>query len=119
MISYAGGGIDIGVYDLMEKGLRESARVAVQKAAATLRDDEARRSLTVTTDVLSGSPAEAILEDAEAFGADWIFVGSHGHGRLERFMLGSVSQAVAGRAKCSVAIVRSPQARTNENRISS
>ena len=37
--------------------------------------------------------------DFEAFGADWIFVGSHRSGRLERFMLGSVSQAVAGRAK--------------------
>ncbi len=104
----------MGVYEVAEAGLRERARVAVERAAATFRNDEDRRSLTVTTDVLSGPPAEAILDDAESFGADWIFVGSHGHGRLERFMLGSVSQAVAGRARCSVSIVRSPQARTNE-----
>jgi nucleotide-binding universal stress UspA family protein len=113
-ISYSGGGIDMGVNDVMEKRLRESALAAVQKAAATLRADGNHRSLTVTTEVLSGAPEEAILEDAEAFGADWIFVGSHRSGRLDRFMLGSVSQAVAGRAKCSVAIVRSSQRRTDE-----
>lgn len=62
--------------------------------------------MKITTEVLSGSPKRVILEEAEAFGADLIVVGSHGHGALERFLLGSVSQAVALHAKCSVEIVR-------------
>lgn len=55
-----------------------------------------------------------ILEEAEAFGADLIVVGSHGHGMLERFLLGSVSQAVALHASCSVEIVRGQKTQTSD-----
>ena len=47
-----------------------------------------------------------IVEEAERWGADLILVGSHGYGSVKRFMLGSVSQAVATHAPCSVEIVR-------------
>ncbi|MEP6913931.1 MAG: universal stress protein [bacterium] len=49
---------------------------------------------------------EVILDEAEAFGADLILIGSHGHGSFERFLFGSVSQAVALHPKCAVEIVR-------------
>ncbi len=107
---YLGEGLDISFYGVeAEKAAREQARAAVEKAAAKLRADQGSRQLNVTTEVLSGSPKRVILEDAEAFDADLIVVGSHGHGALERFLLGSVSQAVALHAKCSVEIVRSPK----------
>jgi len=63
-------------------------------------------SLTISTIVIQGSPKSSILEEAEKFGADLIVVGSHGYGAVERFLLGSVSQAVALHAECSVEIVR-------------
>ena len=107
--AFAGGGGTTDLYVELENTARDLARAAVDKAAAQLRTDEASRHLHVTTGVLAGSPKRVILEDAEAFGADWIVVGSHGQGMLERFLLGSVSQAVALHAKCSVAIVRSPR----------
>jgi nucleotide-binding universal stress UspA family protein len=47
------------------------------------------------------------LEAAERQGADSIFVGSSGMSALDRFLLGSVSEAVATRADCSVEVVRS------------
>ncbi len=47
-----------------------------------------------------------ILEEAENLETDLIIVGSHGYGAVKRFLLGSVSQAVALHAKCSVEIVR-------------
>lgn len=64
--------------------------------------------VTVTTTVLEGNPAETILEEAERWGADLVVVGSHGYGPVERRLLGSVSQAVALHAACSVEIVRCP-----------
>ncbi|MCA1575337.1 MAG: universal stress protein [Acidobacteria bacterium] len=45
-------------------------------------------------------------------GANCIFVGSTGFSnRLERFLLGSVSAAVANRAECSVEVVRKKPAK--------
>jgi nucleotide-binding universal stress UspA family protein len=56
--------------------------------------------------VLTGSARRTIVEAAEAWGADLIVVGSHGYRSWERMLLGSVSQAVAAHAACSVEIVR-------------
>jgi len=109
-------GMDMTIYDQIEKNARKVARASVKKAAAKLRAGKKCRKLNVTTKVLSGSPKDVILEEAEAFGADLIVVGSHGHGMLERFLLGSVSQAVALHAKCSVEIVRSPATQTSESK---
>ena len=106
----------MSLYAEMEKVARERARAAVDKAAAKLRTDEGSRQLNVTTEVPSGSPKGVILEEAEALGADLIVVGSQGHGAIERFLLGSVSQAVALHAKCSVEIVRSPKTQTSQSK---
>jgi nucleotide-binding universal stress UspA family protein len=54
-----------------------------------------------------GDPKRVILEEAEAWQANCIFVGAKGLSRIERVLLGSVSSAVASRAECSVEVVRS------------
>jgi nucleotide-binding universal stress UspA family protein len=64
--------------------------------------------VSVTTRVLEGDPAEAILDEAERWDADLIVVGSHGYGRLKRRLLGSVSQELALHSRRSVEIVRCP-----------
>jgi nucleotide-binding universal stress UspA family protein len=65
--------------------------------------------LKVTTEILTGDPRRDLVETAEAWGADCIFVGSIGfNNRFERFVLGSVSATVAARAHCSVEVVRLP-----------
>ena len=66
----------------------------------------AAAGLTATTAVLSGKPKEAILEEAKKWNADLIVVGSHGRRGFKRFLLGSVSEAVAMNAHCSVVVVR-------------
>lgn len=62
--------------------------------------------LVITSAVLEGLPAKIIIQEADAFGADLIVVGSHGQSGLSSFLLGSVSQSVALHANCSVEIVR-------------
>ena len=62
--------------------------------------------LAVTTRILEGTPKEVIVEEAAAWGATRIVLGSHGHGRFRRMMLGSVAGAVVANAPCSVEVVR-------------
>jgi len=114
--AFSGEGADMSLFVEIEKTARERARAAVEKAAVKLRTDEESRHLKVTTEVISGSPKRVILEESEAFGADLIVVGSHGHGMLEGFLLGSVSQAVALHARCSVEIVRNRKTQTSESK---
>ncbi|MFY9574809.1 MAG: universal stress protein [Blastocatellia bacterium] len=47
-----------------------------------------------------------MIDESNAWDADLIVVGSHGYRGLTKLWLGSVSQAVAAHAKCSVEIVR-------------
>ena len=54
-----------------------------------------------------GNPTNELLDEAESWGADCIFLGPKGSRGIDRFLLGSVSSAVSARADCSVEIVRS------------
>lgn len=58
------------------------------------------------TIVREGDAKTSILEYADQWRPDLIMVGSHGRKGLDRFLLGSVSDAVARHARCSVQIVR-------------
>ena len=78
---------------------------ALDRAVAELREAGGTQ-LYIGTKVLVGSPKRAIVEDAERWGAGLIVVGSHGYGALKRFLMGSVSRAVALHAHCPVEIVR-------------
>ncbi len=84
----------------------------IKQAQATLETARERlsnmqgRSFTVTSEIMAGSPKNAILELSESWKADLIVVGSHGYRAWERLWLGSVSQAVVSHAKCSVEVVR-------------
>lgn len=64
-------------------------------------------SLKVTCAVREGDPKRELPKAAEEWGADCVFVGSAGFSnRFERFVLGSISAAVAARAHCSVEVIR-------------
>lgn len=63
--------------------------------------------LKVSKELREGEPKRVLVDVAEEWRADSIFMGSVGFSnRLERFVLGSVSAAVAGRAHCSVEVTR-------------
>jgi nucleotide-binding universal stress UspA family protein len=60
--------------------------------------------------VRDGNPKQILIEEAEKWNADCIFVGANSYAnKLERFLAGSISSAVAERANCSVEVVRDYQ----------
>ena len=72
----------------------------LEAVAAPLRE----QGRDVDTLVVFGSPAEQIITLAAA--ADLLVMGSHGHGGVRRFVLGSVADEVARHAPVPVLIVR-------------
>jgi nucleotide-binding universal stress UspA family protein len=60
--------------------------------------------VVVQPTVKQGNPAKVLIE--QSTDADLLVVGTRGHGGFRGLVLGSVSQHVAGYAKCSVAVVR-------------
>ena len=95
-------------YEELEKASQQQARDAIDKAIARLRTG--KTNLRINSEIARGHPADVILDRANRWGTDLIVVGSHGYSGLKRFLLGSVSQNVSSHAKCSVEIVRTPDA---------
>jgi nucleotide-binding universal stress UspA family protein len=60
----------------------------------------------VTTRIERGDPAEAILRLAEEGGHDLVVMGSHGHGRVHRALIGSVSERVLRSSQVPVLLMR-------------
>ena len=86
---------------------RTQAEEFAAEAVKELRAGLADKSVTVSSVVEPGDPKRVLVAQAEEFGADCIFTGAAGFSnRLERFILGSVSAAVAARAHCSVEVCR-------------
>lgn len=77
-------------------------KIALDAAVEKLRRTGLRTSVVVREE----EPKALLLNEAEGWNADCIFVGARGVGRVERFLIGSVSSAVAARAHCPVEVVR-------------
>jgi nucleotide-binding universal stress UspA family protein len=78
----------------------EFVQATLAAAAAGIGTDD----LPVHTHASAGSPAEALLEIAEAVGASTIVVGNRGMHGAKR-VLGSIPNTVSHRAGCNVLIV--------------
>ncbi|MFB7501508.1 universal stress protein [Streptomyces sp. NPDC056161] len=85
---------------------RETQRTWVRDATdqAVSPVTERHPELTVTTDVVEGHAAEALL--AAAAESELLALGSRGHGPVVGFLLGSVGQQVIAEARRPVVLVR-------------
>lgn len=93
-----------GMEELREQAI-ERAETCITEAREILSDKGVKTSEHLS--VLLKDAKKAILDEAKEWGADLIVLGSHGRRGFQRFMLGSVSEAVAMHATCTVEIVRS------------
>lgn len=92
----------------VNEGERRWAEKAGEKAMKILRKSGLKASLHVHP----GNPKRILVDEAEKWHADSIFVGANAFGsRLERFLLGSTSASVAAHAHCSVEVVRKARRR--------
>jgi len=98
-------------YEELDRVASEHARSIMERAVSKLRST-LTQDVTISGEIAAGPPRSVILDEAQAWQADLILVGSHGYGALERFLLGSVSQSVVAHAKCSVEVVRCPSGST-------
>jgi nucleotide-binding universal stress UspA family protein len=78
----------------------------ISRMIASERERLEKKGLRTSVLVNSADPKAALVEEAASWDADMIFIGARGHRMLNRFLLGSVSSAVAARAACSVEVVR-------------
>lgn len=62
--------------------------------------------VTLIKKKIQGKPATVILKEIENENIDMVVMGSHGYRAIAGSLLGSVSQQVLHKAKCSVLIVR-------------
>ena len=86
----------------------EDARKRAKKAVAQARHVLISKGLKVCDGLSSlvGDARALILDEAQAWGANLIVLGSHGRHGLDRALLGSVSESVALYADCSVEVIR-------------
>ena len=86
------------VAGLLQRAAKRALASAAQRAA------EIEPGLAVDTGLLSGPPAQAVLQAAD--GASMLVVGSRGAGGFAAMALGSVSRYVATHARCPVVVAR-------------
>lgn len=92
--------------DELEAAFLTQAERSIESARSIIDSNFAPGEVTVRNEILFGSPAKRIVEAAEEWQIDLIIVGSHGYGKLQRLLLGSVSDAIVHHSHCSVMVVR-------------
>jgi nucleotide-binding universal stress UspA family protein len=80
----------------------------VHHMVETLAQPLQAAGLAVSSEVKEGDPKRVLPDIAAQREADCLVVGARGLSRVQRFLLGSVSAAVAARAHCSVEVIRPP-----------
>lgn len=94
-----------------DAGLRERSAQAQTMVASAARTLQAAGFQNIDSRVVDAEIRTGILDVATHWQADLIVLGSHGRKGLQKLMLGSVAEAVARHASCSVFIVRIPSSR--------
>lgn len=86
----------------------EADREAAEGRAKAAAEGIGRPTATVTWAAVHGRPASVVLDEAAAWSADLIVVGTRGLGPFTAALLGSVSDEIVDHAVCPVLVVRRP-----------
>lgn len=81
------------------------AEAAAVKELARLQRQLLAKGVTIETRHRVGLPGQAILDEAEKLGANYIVLGSHGHGAFYDLIVGGTTSRVLKHAECPVVVV--------------
>ena len=94
---------------LGEPNLQRAIDARIEEAKAILENavkEAGELPCEIHTELIEGSPAQAIIDVAATRKSDLIVMGSRGLGTLAGLLLGSTTQKVVAHAACPVLIVR-------------
>ncbi len=86
--------------------IQRNADTAANATAAAAAAELKGRGFNADGIGKEGDPRDIIIDHAKEWGADLIVVGSCEKSRIEKFLLGSVSESVIKHAPCSMLIVK-------------
>jgi len=91
---------------LQREKIADQDMQAAEKNARAVKDAAQKAGVDAHAFVMSGKPADAIIEIARDKSADLIVVGSHGRTGLDRLLMGSVTERVIVMSTCAVLAVK-------------
>lgn len=105
-----GGGVGAGTVGLIDATIDDEAhQQALNEAEAALADlvpDLHYRKVEAVVEILTGDPADRIVDYADTHDIDLIVMSTHGRSGMARWRFGSVANKVLHEASCAVVLVR-------------
>jgi nucleotide-binding universal stress UspA family protein len=102
--SYTAYGFTPDEFPALHAYQEEAKRRAAEKLEALLESMKVGLPDT-TTQIAEGSPLHCLLEYVKESGADFVVLGSHGHGVIASLLLGSVAEGMVRKAAVPTLIV--------------
>ena len=102
--SYTAYGFTPDEFPAMNAFQEEAKRRAASKLAELLATVQADVP-GATSKIAEGSPLHALLDHVKQGGADFLVVGSHGHGMIASLLLGSVAEGLVRKATVPTLVV--------------
>lgn len=93
---------------LLQQGLKKAGEKVLTETSAMLSADKIKVE-TALVEVWGGSLAKGIMDDAQAWQADLIVMGTHGHTGLTHLLLGSVAEGVVYETTIPVLLIRAQE----------
>ena len=100
---------EMGYY--VDASVEGSIRESLRRQLETLADRSAAEGVEIVTHLLEGVPYQAVVDHAEAVGADMIVMATHGRTGLTHFLLGSVAERVVRTSPVPVCTLRVEEGR--------
>jgi nucleotide-binding universal stress UspA family protein len=88
------------------ENLHEQAREDAEELLTKAEHRAEQRSVTLTTAIETGQPANVIIEYADANNIDHIVMGSHGRSGVSKILVGSVAENVVQKSPVTITITR-------------
>jgi nucleotide-binding universal stress UspA family protein len=97
---------DIDFAAIQREKLADQEMQVAEKNARTVKEAAQKAGVDAQAFVMSGKPADAIMEIAKDKAADLVVVGSHGRTGLDRLLMGSVAERVIVLSSCAVLVAK-------------